>query len=62
MTEEKVTDLEFGLRREFVLNNNGNVIPNVLHFISTITKCKSKKIKMVSSVSLVLLQKLPNYL
>ena len=35
MSEEKVTDLEFGLRREFALNNVGKVIPNVLHFIIT---------------------------
>ena len=43
MTEEKVTDLEFGLRPEFALTNIGKVIPNVLHFISTITQWKNGK-------------------
>ena len=56
MTEEKVTVLEFGLRREFALNNNGKVIPNVLHFISTINQCEPKKMKTVF-VWLVSLQK-----
>ena len=45
MTEEKVTDLEFGLRREFALNNVGKVMTNVFHFISTITQYKPKKRK-----------------
>ena len=45
MTEEKVTVVEFGLRREFVLNDVGKVIPNVLHFISTIIQHKPKKTK-----------------
>ena len=35
MTQEKVTDLEFGLRREFALSNVGKVIPTVLDFIIT---------------------------
>ena len=43
MTEEIVTDLEFGLRREFALNNVGKVIPNVLHFIITQYKPKKRK-------------------
>ena len=41
MTQEKVTDLEFGLRRESALSNVGKVIPTVLHFI--ITQYKPKK-------------------
>ena len=48
MTEEKLTDLEFGLRREFALNNNGKLISNVSHFISTISQYKPKKMKIVT--------------
>ena len=55
MTEEKVNDLEFGLRRKFALNKN------VLHFILTMTQWKPKKMKMVNFDWLVLLQTWLNY-
>ena len=39
MSEKKVIDLSFELRREFALGTVGNLyIPNLVHLIPTITK------------------------
>ena len=45
MSEKKVTDLSFELRREFALGNIGKYIPNLVHLIPTITKYKPQKRK-----------------
>ena len=45
MSEKKVIDLSFELRREFALGNVGKYIPNLVHLIPTITKYKPQKRK-----------------